>query len=79
MKALLWMVLVVLTLALAALAANFLLPDNGYVLINFRGYAIEMSVPVLAFLLILAYLAVRLVVQTWNAPRRPKPLPSISL
>jgi len=62
--------LIVLTLALGALAANYLLADNGYVLINFRGYAIEMSVPVLAFLLILAYLAVRLVVQTWNAPRR---------
>jgi len=62
--------LIILTLALGALAANYLLADNGYVLINFRGYAIEMSVPVLALLLILTYLAVRLVVRTWNAPRR---------
>ena len=62
--------LIILTLALGALAANYLLADNGYVLINFRGYAIEMSVPVLAFLLLLAYLAVRMAVRTWEAPKR---------
>jgi HemY protein len=62
--------LVVVTLVLGALAANFLLADNGYVLINFRGYAIEMSVPVLALLLLLAYLAVRFLIQIWRAPRR---------
>ena len=62
------MVLIILTLVLAALAANFLLQDNGYVLINFRGYAIEMSVPVLLLLLLVAYLAVRLLVRLWRAP-----------
>lgn len=62
--------LIVVTLALGALAANYMLADNGYVLINFRGYAIEMSVPVLAFLLLLAYLGVRLVVRIWQAPRK---------
>ena len=62
--------LIVVTLALGALAANYMLVDNGYVLINFRGYAIEMSVPVLAFLLLLSYLGVRLLVRIWEAPRQ---------
>lgn len=68
MKAVFRMVLVILTLVLAALAANFLLQDNGYVLINFRGYAIEMSVPVLLLLLLVAYLAVRLLAFLLRAP-----------
>jgi HemY protein len=53
-----------------SLAAHVLLPDNGYVLVSFRGYVIEMSVPVLAFLAITAYVAVRLLVGLWRAPRR---------
>jgi len=57
-------------LALGALAANFLLQDNGYVLINFRGYVIEMSVPILAFLTLLTYILVRLLVRLWRAPRQ---------
>ncbi len=60
---------VILTLAVGSVAAHFLLQDNGYVLINFRGYAIEMSVPVLAFVLVLFYMAVRLLVKIWRAPR----------
>ncbi len=39
-------------------------------LINFRGYAIEMSVPVLVFLLIVIYLVVRAGVRMWHAPRQ---------
>ncbi|MEJ2160589.1 MAG: heme biosynthesis HemY N-terminal domain-containing protein [Chromatiales bacterium] len=62
--------LIIVTLALGALAANYMLADNGYVLINFRGYAIEMSVPVLAFLLLFSYLGVRLIVRIWEAPRK---------
>ena len=62
--------LLIITLALGALAANFLLTDNGYVLINFRGYAIEMSVPVLVMLLVVGYLAIRFIVHLWRAPRR---------
>ncbi len=61
---------VILVLALGALTANYLLQDNGYVLINFRGYVIEMSVPVLIFLLLLAYVAVRTLVRLWRAPRQ---------
>jgi HemY protein len=53
-----------------ALAAHVLLPDNGYVLISFQGYVVEMSVPVLGFCLVAAYGAVRLAVGLWNAPRR---------
>ncbi len=61
--------LVLLVLALGSVAAHFLLQDNGYVLIQFRGYAVEMSVPVLAFMVLLAYIALRLVARIWRAPR----------
>jgi len=60
----------ILILALSALATNYMLEDNGYVLINFRGYAVEMSVPVLVFMLLLIYFGVRLLVRIWRAPRR---------
>lgn len=61
---------IVLALIVGALAAHLVLPDNGYVLINFRGYVVETSVPILALALMLGYLAVRLLVQVWRAPRR---------
>lgn len=61
--------LVMLTLGLGALVTHFLIQDNGYVLINFRGYAVEMSVPILVFLLIALYLAARLLIRIWHAPR----------
>jgi HemY protein len=57
------------TLALGALAGHYLLQDNGYVLLSFRGYVIEMSVPVALFVLLLAYLAVRLLAWIWRVPR----------
>jgi len=60
---------VILTLAAGSIAAHFLLQDNGYVLVNFRGYAIEMSVPVLVFVLAVLYLLTRLLVRIWQAPR----------
>jgi len=60
---------VVLLMAVASVATHFLLQDNGYVLINFRGYAIEMSLPILLFLLILLYVAVRALLRLWRAPR----------
>ncbi len=61
---------IILIMALGALVGHYVLQDNGYVLINFRGYAIQMSVPILAFVLLLAYLAVRVVVRVWRAPRQ---------
>jgi len=61
---------IVLALIVGTLATHLVLPDNGYVLINFRGYIIETSVPILALGLVLGYLAIRLLVQVWRAPRR---------
>jgi len=55
---------------LGAFAAHFLLQDRGYVLINFLGYAVEMSVPALLFALAAAYAGVRALVMLWRAPRR---------
>jgi len=61
---------IILALIVGALAAHLVLADNGYVLINFRGYVVETSVPILALVLVLGYLAVRVLVQVWRAPRR---------
>ena len=58
----------VLTLLIGSVAAHFLLENNGYVLINFRGYTVEMSVPVLIFVTFLVYLAIRALVRIWRAP-----------
>jgi HemY protein len=61
---------VIVALLIGAIAAHLILADNGYVLLNFRGYLVETSVPILVLLLILAYLAVRGLVHVWRAPRR---------
>jgi HemY protein len=55
---------------LGAFAAHFLLADRGYVLVNFRGYVIEMSVPGLVIVLVLAYVLIRALVAVAEAPRR---------
>ena len=62
--------LVIALLIVSALGANFLLQDPGYVVINFRGYIVEMSVPVLAALIIALLIAIWLVVKLFHAPRR---------
>ena len=59
-----------LALAIGAFAAHFLLQDRGYVLLNFRGYVVEMSVPGLVLVLMALYLAIRGVVALVRAPRR---------
>ena len=56
-------------LIVGAFAAHFLLQDNGYVLINFRGYVVEMSVPGLVLALIVLYVIVRVLVRIWRMPR----------
>ncbi len=63
-------VTVVVALILSAFAAHFLLGDPGYVAINFRGYLIEMSVPVLLGLAILLVISVWLIRRLVQAPRR---------
>lgn len=60
---------IVVMLALGALAGHYLLQENGYVLVSFHGYVVEMSVPVAIFLMILAYLALRLLAWIWRVPR----------
>lgn len=61
---------IVLALVLGALAGNFFMQDNGYVLLSFAGHAVETSVPVAGALLVLAYLAVRLLAWLWRVPRQ---------
>ena len=61
---------IALALALGALAGHFLLQDNGYVLLSFAGYVVEMSVPIATGLLVLAYLAIRLLAWLWRVPRQ---------
>jgi len=62
--------IVVIALIISAVAAHFLLGDPGYVAINFRGYLIEMSVPVLVSLVVLLVISIWLVRRMIQAPRR---------
>ncbi|NNF40958.1 MAG: heme biosynthesis protein HemY, partial [Woeseiaceae bacterium] len=63
-------IIVVLALFASAFAAHFLLADPGYVIINFRGYVVEMSVPVLLGLAIALLIAIWLIRKIILAPRR---------
>jgi len=62
--------IVVIALILSAIAAHFLLGDPGYVAINFRGYLIEMSVPVLLGVLVLLGITLWALRRVVQAPRR---------
>jgi HemY protein len=61
---------IVLALVLGAFAAHFVLADRGYVLLNFRGIVVEMSVPGLILVLVGLYAIVRALVAVVDAPRR---------
>lgn len=63
-------VVVVIALIAGAFAAHYLLQDPGYVVINFRGYLIEMSVPVLLALFLLILFAAWLLRKLFRAPRK---------
>jgi HemY protein len=63
-------IIVVIALFASAFAAHFLLADPGYVVINFRGYTIEMSVPVLLGMAVLLLFAIWLIRKIVLAPRR---------
>jgi HemY protein len=63
-------VIVAAVLILSAFAAHFLLGDPGYVAINFRGYLIEMSVPVLVGLVTVLVIGIWLIRRLIQAPRR---------
>ncbi len=62
--------LVIVALVLSAIAASLLLADPGYVVINFRGYLIEMSVPILLALVVLIFVTAWLIVKLFRAPRK---------
>jgi len=62
--------IVVAALIISAIAAHFLLGDPGYVAINFRGYLVEMSVPVLVSLIVLLVISIWLIRRMVQAPRR---------
>jgi len=63
-------IIVVLALFASAFAAHFLLADPGYVIINFRGYVVEMSVPVLIGFAVFLLFAVWAIRKIALAPRR---------
>ncbi len=63
-------IIVVAVLFASAFGAHFLLADPGYVVINFRGYVVEMSVPVLALLAAGLVVLVWLIRKIIVAPRR---------
>jgi len=63
-------IIVVIVLFISAFGAHFLLADPGYVVINFRGYVVEMSVAVLAGLAVALVLLVWLIRKLIIAPRR---------
>ena len=63
-------IIIVLALIASGFAAHFLLADPGYVSINFRGYLIEMSVPVLVFLTVTLFAAIWFIRKILIAPRR---------
>lgn len=63
-------IIVLLALFASAFGAHFLLSDPGYVAINFRGYLIEMSVPVLALLAAAMVFGIWLLRKLILAPRR---------
>ena len=63
-------IIVVAVLFITVTGALFLYEDPGYVIINFRGYFVEMSVPMLAGFAIALLLAVWLIRKIIIAPRR---------
>ena len=63
-------IIIVLALFGSAFAAHFLLSDPGYVIINFRGYRVEMSVPVLALMTAALFAGIWLIRKIIIAPRR---------
>lgn len=62
--------IIVITVLVGAVGAQFLLADPGYVVINFRNYVVEMSVPVLAGLVAAVFLLAWTIVKILRAPRQ---------
>jgi HemY protein len=62
--------LVIVALIIGAIASSLLLTDPGYVVINFRGYLIEMSVPVLVGLMAIVFFLAWMILKLFRAPRK---------
>lgn len=62
--------LFIVILLAGALAANFILQDPGLVVINFRGYLVEMSVIGLVIIFILLLGVIWLTIKLFRAPRK---------
>lgn len=56
-------------LLLGTVLANLLLAENGYVAVSLGGWLVEMSVPTALFVIVLVYLALRLIVRLLRLPR----------
>jgi HemY protein len=61
---------VLVALMIGALAAHWLLGDQGYVLVDVHGWTVETSVPGLVIAMLALYLVVRVLTWTIRAPRR---------
>ena len=62
--------IVIVSLIISVFAAHLLLQDPGYVAISFRGYLVEMSVPVLLGIFVLILFTLWLVTKLFRAPRK---------
>ena len=62
--------IVIAALVASAFAAHFLLQDPGYVVISFRGYLVEMSVPVLVALVLFLLILIWMILKLIRAPRK---------
>ena len=65
MKLVLWTLFLLL---LIGLGVNFLLEDNGYVVVQFLEYSLETSLPIFGSILVAVYLLVRLIALVWSSP-----------
>ena len=65
MKPVLWTLFLLL---LIGFGVNFLLEDNGYVLIQFLEYSLETSLPIFGLILVAIYLLIRLIALVWSSP-----------
>jgi HemY protein len=62
--------LVVISIVVCAFGASFLLADPGYIVIHFRGYLVEMSVPAMIGLIAMLIFGLWLLAKLWRAPRK---------
>ena len=62
--------LVIVALIVGAIGSSLLLTDPGYVVINFRGYLVEMSVPVLVGLMAIVFFLAWMILKLFRAPRK---------